>query len=109
MKPFIKWIGGKSQIMSDVLGSFPTKIENYHEVFVGGGSVLLNILSKRLVTGKVCAYDLNKSLIELYKNIQLCPEVVHKHLKKLFTEYDSCTGTDVNRTPKTLSEAKQSK
>src|SRR6056300_1523040 len=109
MKPFIKWIGGKSQIMSDVLGSFPTKIENYHEVFVGGGSVLLSILSKRLVTGKVCAYDLNKYLIDLYKNIQTCPEVVHKHLKKLFTEYDSCTGTDVNRKPNTLSEAKQCK
>ena len=64
---------------------------------------------RRLVTGKVCAYDLNKYLIDLYKNIQTCPEVVHKHLKKLFTEYDSCTGTDVNRKPNTLSEAKQCK
>lgn len=109
MKPFIKWVGGKSQILSDVLGSFPTKIGNYHEIFVGGGSVLLSVLSKRLVTGKVCAYDLNKYLIDLYKNIQTCPEVVHKHLKKLFTEYDSCTGTDVNRKPNTLSEAKQCK
>ena len=109
MKPFIKWVGGKSQILSDVLGSFPTKIRDYHEVFVGGGSVLLSILSQGLATGKVCAYDLNGSLIELYKNIQTSPEVVHKHLKKLFTEYDSCTGTAVNRTPKTLSEAKQSK
>ena len=34
MKPFIKWVGGKTQIIEDVLGSFPTKIDNYHEVFV---------------------------------------------------------------------------
>ena len=109
MKPFIKWVGGKTQIIEDVLGSFPTKMRDYHEVFVGGGSVLLAVLSRGLVTGKVCAYDLNGSLIALYKNIQTCPEMVHKHLTKLFREYESCDGSVVNRAPKTLTDAKQSK
>lgn len=109
MKPFIKWVGGKTQIIEDVLGSFPTKIDDYHEVFVGGGSVLLSVLSKGLVNGKVCAYDLNGSLIALYQNIQTQPDVVHKHLQKMFNEYDKCLGTEVNREPKTLKEAKQSK
>ena len=71
MKPFIKWVGGKTQIIEDVLGLFPSNITNYHEVFVGGGSVLLSVLSRGLVHGKVFAYDLNGSLIALYKNIQL--------------------------------------
>lgn len=109
MKPFIKWVGGKTQIIEDVLGSFPTKINNYHEVFVGGGSVLLSVLSKGLANGKVCAYDLNGSLIALYQNIQTQPDVVHKHLQKMFNEYDKCSGTEVNREPKTLKEAKQAK
>ena len=109
MKPFIKWVGGKTQIIEDVLGSFPTKIDDYHEVFVGGGSVLLSVLSKGLANGKVCAYDLNGSLIALYQNIQTQPDVVHKHLQKMFNEYDKCLGTEINREPKTLKEAKQSK
>ena len=89
MKPFIKWVGGKTQILEDVLGSFPTKMSTYHDIFVGGGSVLLAVLSRGLVTGKVCAYDLNGSLIALYQNIQTCPEVVHEHLTKLYREYDA--------------------
>ena len=44
MKPFIKWVGGKTQIIDDVLSKFPTEIINYHEPFVGGGSVLLCII-----------------------------------------------------------------
>src|SRR6056300_2004355 len=109
MKPFIKWVGGKTQIIEDVLGSFPTKINNYHEIFVGGGSVLLSVLSKGLANGKVCAYDLNGSLIALYQNIQRQPDVVHKYLQKMMNEYDKCSGTDINREPKTLKEAKQAK
>lgn len=109
MKPFIKWVGGKTQILGDVLGSFPTNIRDYHEVFVGGGSVLLSVLSKGLVSGKVCAYDLNGSLIALYKNIQTQPGEVHKHLKKLFDEYDKCEEDKGEREPKTLKEAKKCK
>ena len=47
MKPIIKWVGGKTQILDKVLESFPREIENYHELFVGGGSVLFGILESR--------------------------------------------------------------
>jgi DNA adenine methylase len=109
MKPFIKWVGGKTQIIEDVLGSFPTKIKDYHEIFVGGGSVLLSVLSRGLVSGKVYAYDLNGSLIALYKNIQSQPQSVHDHLKSLYETYEKCEGSEVNRNPQTIEEAKQSK
>ena len=109
MKPFIKWVGGKTQIIEDVLGSFPTKMKDYHEVFVGGGSVLLSVLSRELVSGKVCAYDLNGSLIALYKNIQSQPQIVHGHLKSLYEEYEKCEGLEVNRKAETLEEAVKSK
>lgn len=109
MKPFLKWVGGKSQIIEEVIDSFPKEIRNYHEVFVGGGSVLLSVLSRGLVGGKVYAYDLNGSLIALYQNIQSNPGAVQGHVQKLFGEYDECSGDDVNRDPATFEEATRSK
>ena len=44
-KPFMKWVGGKSQIIEDVIKRMPTTMNNYHEPFLGGGSVLLAVLS----------------------------------------------------------------
>ena len=43
-KPFLKWIGGKSQILDKIYDKIPKEINNYHEIFLGGGSVLLLIL-----------------------------------------------------------------
>jgi DNA adenine methylase len=44
-KPIIKWVGGKTQILDKLISEFPTEINNYREIFLGGGSVLLMFLS----------------------------------------------------------------
>ena len=44
-KPVLKWVGGKTQIVDKLMIEFPTEINNYHEIFLGGGSVLLTLLS----------------------------------------------------------------
>lgn len=44
-RPILKWIGGKTQIVDKIFESFPSEIESYHEIFLGGGSVLLNLLA----------------------------------------------------------------
>ena len=82
MKPIIKWVCGKTQILDKVLESFPHEIENYHELFVGGGSVLFGILESQDITvkGKVYAYDKNQKLINMYRQIQTNPNEVHDHL-----------------------------
>ena len=112
-KPFLKWVGGKTQIIDQVMELFPRMVNNYHEPFVGGGSVLLAFLSevregKITLTGKVYASDLNINLIGLYKNIQTsCAELIAE-INTLTTEFANCTGTLVNRKPATIEEAKTS-
>ena len=74
-KPLLKWVGGKSQLLDRLIPKFPTKMKNYHEIFIGGGSVLLRVLEmkqKGLITieKNIYAYDINEGLIYFYKNIQ---------------------------------------
>lgn len=91
-KPFLKWVGGKSQIIDEVLAKFPDKINNYYEPFLGGGSVLLAFLTlaknkKITLQGLVYASDKNRYLIQVYKNIQHNPSEVIHYLKKLCKPY----------------------
>ena len=104
-KPFLKWVGGKTQIIDQVLELFPKEIINYHEPFLGGGSVLLAVLSTKKPTGKVYASDLNSNLIGLYKNIQSNLPSLLAELKTLTEAFSKCKGKEVNRSPKTLEEA----
>jgi DNA adenine methylase len=73
-KPFLKWVGGKTQIIDRIISKIPKIIDNYHELFLGGGSVLFAVLSLQknneiIIKNKIYAYDINDSLINVYKNI----------------------------------------
>jgi len=109
-KPFMKWVGGKSQIIDDVIDLFPKKMNNYHEPFLGGGSVLLALLTYKangniIIKETIYASDLNSNLIGLYKNIQSNPELLISEVKKIAAEFEKCTGTEVNRKASTIEEA----
>ena len=113
-KPFLKWIGGKTQVINSIITKFPTEISNYHELFLGGGSILLALLSlqkqnKITIKNKIYAYDINKELINVYKHIQNNKDELYKHIDSYITEYDSLKGTDINRKPKSIEDAKTSK
>jgi len=112
-KPFLKWVGGKTQILDEVLALFPAEMANYYEPFLGGGSVLLGLLERKRagtirVTGTIYASDLNSNLIGLYKNIQSCPDEVIREVATLANEFATITGTVVNRKPTTREEASTS-
>ena len=114
IKPLLKWVGGKTQIIDKVISKFPLNIKNYHELFLGGGSVLFTFLKyvregKIKISGKIYAYDLNETLINLYKNIQTVPNEVLEEIKKMIDVYSKINGSKVNRNPDTTEEAKTSK
>ena len=113
-KPFLKWVGGKTQIIDSIISKLPTEINNYHELFLGGGSVLFAILSlqkqnKILIKDKIYAYDINVNLINMYKNVQTKKDELYKILKSYYDKYDGITGSIINRKPKTIEEAQTSK
>jgi DNA adenine methylase len=109
-KPFMKWVGGKTQIINDVITLFPQKMNNYHEPFLGGGSVLLALLTYRAngdikIHGTIYASDLNSNIIGLYKNIQSNHESLINEVNKISDEFGKCNGTIVNRKATTIKEA----
>jgi len=113
-KPFLKWVGGKTQIIQTVMNKFPKEMNNYHEPFLGGGSVLLALLSfkkegKIVVKDKIYAYDLNESLIDTFNNVKNNSKELFEFVTKYMKEYDSIKSIIVNRQALTIEEAMTSK
>lgn len=113
-KPILKWVGGKTQLLDKLLPEFPTEINNYHEIFLGGGSVLLATLyyknqSKIKINGSIYAYDLNEPLIYVYKNIQTNHIELYEKLQEIIKDYNESGDGEINRKPTTITEAKIAK
>ena len=113
-KPFLKWVGGKTQIIDKLISDFPVEINNYRETFLGGGSVLLTLLSYIKngiikIHGNIYAYDLNESLIYIYKNIQTRHNELYDRLQTIITDFNECGNGEINRTPTSIEEAKITK
>jgi len=72
-KPFIKWAGGKSQILDDIRAKYPAElgkgITKYAEPFVGGGAVLFDVLNCYTLES-VYISDINSELITTYTVIR---------------------------------------
>jgi DNA adenine methylase len=78
-KPFLKWVGGKRQLLAQFENLYPIelkekKIKNYYEPFVGGGAVFFDVAQNYEVENAFL-YDINDELILSYKVIQ---KDVHK-------------------------------
>ena len=79
-KPFIKWVGGKSQLLDEIREKYPSRIEKYCEPFVGGGAVLFDVLQKSHPK-QVLINDINAELINTYSQIK---NNCHKLIEQLF-------------------------
>ena len=113
-KPLLKWVGGKTQIIDTLIANFPVEINNYREIFLGGGSVLLTLLSYVKsgiikLHGNIYAYDLNEPLIFVYKNIQTHHKELYDTLQTIISEFNTCANGTLNRKPENIEEAKIAK
>lgn len=113
-KPIIKWVGGKTQIIDKLITEFPIEINNYREIFLGGGSVLLTLLKYVKngiikIRGNIYAYDINEPLIYIYRNIQTQHNELYDEIQKLINDLNDCGQGVLNRKPQNIEEAKTSK
>jgi DNA adenine methylase len=110
-KPILKWVGGKTQILDKLMVHFPKDIQDYREIFLGGGSVLFAFLNQVKLgniklRGNVYAYDVNEPLIYLYKNIQNHHQELYTVLQSIIAEFHACGEGALNRDAETIEEAK---
>ena len=85
-KPFIKWVGGKTQLLPEIRKRYPERFEKYCEPFVGGGAVLFDVLSK-YSPSEVLINDINPELINTYRQIKDNTEELVSLLKDMSSEY----------------------
>jgi len=64
-RPFMKWAGGKTQLLPKILNRFPAQFNRYHEPFVGGGAVYFNLQPKQATLS-----DVNPDLVGAYEALR---------------------------------------
>jgi DNA adenine methylase len=75
-KPVLKWAGGKTQILHQILPRLPSDFNHYHEPFFGGGAVFLDLQPPNGTVN-----DLNSRLMNFYRVIRDQPEALIKASK----------------------------
>lgn len=76
--PFVKWAGGKRQLLPQIKERMPEKYNKYYEPFVGGGAVTFELLPENALIN-----DINKALINAYRQICNAPDIFLKEVNKL--------------------------
>src|SRR5882672_2115743 len=104
-RPFLKWAGGKTSSLSEILQRLPSKISTYYEPFVGGGAVFFALSAEKRFKTAVLG-DANDELIHAYEALRIRHSSVIESLKKHVYEekyYYKVRGQD----PKTLSSSER--
>lgn len=73
LTPFVKWAGGKRQLLNEIGKRLPKSWNTYYEPFVGGGALLVNLQNDERVSNAVIS-DLNSELINLYNVVKKNPD-----------------------------------
>ena len=88
--PFVKWAGGKTQLLPEIRKHYPHRIKKYCEPFVGGGAVLFDVLQK-CHPEEVLVNDVNAELINTYSQIKNNCGNLAEQLSELQQKYKSQT------------------
>ncbi len=92
-KPFLKWAGGKTQLIREIYPLLEPIFSQdqsvtYIEPFVGGGAILFYVLNNFPQVKKVIINDINSDLINAYKVIQNYPEELIEKLQQIEKQYN---------------------
>jgi len=82
-QPFLKWAGGKRQLLPEIRKYIPKKINTYYEPFIGAGAVLFDLQPKKAVIN-----DINVELVNVYNTIKDNAEELIEDVKKHKNESD---------------------
>lgn len=97
-KPFLKWAGGKTQLINDIEKALPKDLSRnkftYIEPFVGSGAVLFWMLNNFPKLEKAIINDINEDLINTYKTIASRPNELISILQTLQNEYHELEGRE---------------
>ncbi len=107
-KPFIKWVGGKGQLLEQLGHLLPSDLSSrsqfdYREPFVGGGAMLFFMLSNFPNIRSATINDLNKNLVTTYTAVRDSPEELISLLSEQQARYRECP-SEVDRKEFYLSE-----
>jgi DNA adenine methylase len=98
--PFIKWVGGKRQLLPTILDVTPRKVSGtYHEPFIGGGAVFFALFAEGRIRRAVLS-DVNRELIDAYTSVRDQPEELISALREHRNEkahYYRVRATEVER------------
>ncbi len=88
-KPFVKWVGGKRQLIPELLKYIPKNFNNYFEPFVGGGALFFELYNLGILKNKkVFLFDINEELISAYKIIRDYPNELIEKLKEFKSKHN---------------------
>lgn len=98
-RPFVKWVGGKTQLLDEVKKSLPRDFSTrqhitYVEPFVGGGAVMFNLLQEYPNIERAIINDINEELICTYRVIKENVEVLIERLAVIQSEYIPLSADD---------------
>ena len=79
--PFLKWAGGKRQLLNQIKERMPKEYNDYYEPFIGGGAVLFELQPE-----KATINDINISLINVYRQVKDNTEEFIELVNKLDSE-----------------------
>ena len=85
-RPFVKWAGGKGQLLQQLEQYFPESFQSYYEPFLGGGAVFFYVVQKRSRLSAILS-DINGELITAYRVVKNNVEELVCQLKKHKEDY----------------------
>jgi DNA adenine methylase len=90
-RPFLKWAGGKQQLINKYEPYFPNEFNRYIEPFLGGGAVFFHLWNTGRIFEQAHLFDINKELITTYLAVRDEPEelirLLAEHKKRHSKEY----------------------